>query len=292
MSTSSLLSIYTLLRQHFGTLHGEHAAVAWWPIFGDDSAFEMLLGAVLVQQTRWEVVEGAILRLRRAGLLHPAALTQIQPQALASLLRPVAFHSQKAPGIIAIATHLCNHYGGSLAALLNRPSTVVRRELLALPRIGPETADVIMLYAGQHPVFVVDDYTRRLFKRVDPLLHAVPDPKMAYAQSTQTQQQFDWHRARYQAVQDQIEGDLEHALDALPHAEAGTTNNRTTFYADYHALINEQCVRYCLVHPRCDGPPARRVYTRQPGRDSYLDSAAGCPLRSVCAFYRSNNNAE
>jgi endonuclease-3 related protein len=249
-------TIYERLLAHFG------APRNWWPIFGDDAPFEMLLGAVLVQQTRWETVEGAILRLREAGLLDPAALAGADSATLVALLRPVAFHSQKAAGIIAICAYLVQHYNASVAALLRQPTAPLRRELLALPRIGPETADVILLYAGRHPVFVVDDYTRRLMGRIDPA------------------PAFGWNRARYNAVQQQIESGL--AGSEIQNLQPEIQN----LYADYHALINEQCVRYCLAsRPRCDGPPARRIYSLQAGRESYLSRQEGCPLRAFCAYY-------
>lgn len=264
----SLQGIYAALRQHFGSLYGDLAATVWWPIFSDNPPFEIVVGAVLVQQTRWETVEGAILRLHDAGLLAPCTMAQAIRAQVAELLRPVAFHTQKAPGLIAIGAHLCTAYNGDLLALLARPTPAVRRELLALPRIGPETADVIMLYAGQHPVFVVDEYTRRLFGRIAPdLTRTTP---------------IDWRQVRYAVMQSGIEQEL-HTV-APPHAVA-------IFYADYHALINEQCVRYCLVRPQCDGPPARRVYSRQDGRQSYLNRTDGCPLRDICAFYQEQQEA-
>ena len=263
-----ITTAYEQLLAHFGPPHN------WWPIFGDDAPFEIMLGAVLVQQTRWEAVEAAILRLHNAGMLSPHALAAADPVALAALLRPVAFHTQKAPGIIAICAYLCAHYEGSLVALLAQPTATARRELLALPRIGPETADVILLYIGNHPVFVVDDYTRRLLGRIE---EEARDARL----ETQDVKAFDWQRARYDAVQQRIERELSHSSLTTPHSSL------PKIYADYHALINEECVRYCLARqPHCDGPPARRVYSMQANRESYLDRHEGCPLRSICAYYR------
>lgn len=249
-----LAQIYARLRAHFGAIHGPEAGSPWWPLYGDDPPFEIIVGAVLVQQTRWETVEAAVLRLIAAGLLSPPALAAADPEPLAALIRPAAFHTQKAPGLIAIARHICERYGGSTAAMLARPTAELRAELLALPRVGRETCDVTMLYGGGHPVFVVDEYTRRLFERLRP-----GEPI--------------W-RAPYEALRAAIEAELAPPDPAL--------------YAEYHALINEACVRYCLSRPRCDGPPARRVYSRQDGRESYLDRHEGCPLRPVCAFYQSS----
>jgi endonuclease-3 related protein len=263
----TLHAIYHSLHQHFGPLPD------WWPIFGSDAPFEMLLGAVLVQQTRWEAVEAAVLRLRDAGLLAPPALAHADTETLAPLLRPVAFYRQKAAGLRALSAYLCEHYAADTARLLAQPTAPLRRELLALPRIGPETADVILLYIGQHPIFVIDDYTRRLFGRVAPQAVApAAAPPL-------------WERARYAALQAHIEHELAAA------APSASEDERQRLYASYHALINEQCVRYCVARrPRCDGPPARRVYSQQAGRDSYLHRHDGCPLRPVCAYYQSTQD--
>lgn len=254
----TLIEVYQHLHRHFGRLCGEQPARTWWPIFSQAPLFEMMVGAVLVQQTRWETVEAAVLRLDAAGLMHPPAMAGADARQLAGLIRPAAFHSQKAPGLIRIASHLCEQYGGEPASLLTRPTAALRAELLALPRIGPETADVIMLYAGGHAVFVIDEYTRRLLERV------LPEPP------------FNWRRARYLMLREHIEQALAHHVPPEQHA---------ALYADFHAQINEVCVRYCLSKPRCDGPPARRVYSRQPQRDAYLDREDGCPLRTMCAYY-------
>jgi endonuclease-3 related protein len=264
-SSASLAGIFARLRAHFGPLTGPGAARPWWPIFGTDAPFEMLVGAVLVQQTRWETVEGAILRLLAAGLLSPRAIAETAPTTLAELIRPAAFYGQKATGLIAIARHIVAGYDGDTARMLARPTAQVRAELLHLPRIGLETCDVILLYAGGHPVFVVDAYTRRLFERVAPALNAGMDGSLTPAPPP-------WQRP-YESLRRTIETELRQD-DPAP------------LYAEYHAQINEVCVRYCLTRPRCDGPPARRVYSRQEGRESYLGRQDGCPLRPVCAWYR------
>ncbi len=179
-----LLAMYAALHRHFG--HEPH----WWPIYTDTPQFEIIVGAVLVQQTRWETAEAAVVRLRDAGLLTPAALAAADTAALAGLLRPCAFYTQKALGLQAICCHLLDHYGGDVTRLLAQDRAPLRAELLALPRIGPETADTIMLYAGSHPVFVVDAYARRLFAR----LGLLPG--------------FDFTRAPYDAIQRLIEAAL------------------------------------------------------------------------------------
>jgi endonuclease III-like uncharacterized protein len=362
---ASLAELYSLLRQHFGALTGPAARRPWWPLYSDDQPFEILVGAVLVQQTRWETVEAATLRLIAAGLLSPPALAAADPSALAALIRPSAFHSQKAPGLIEIARHISLRHGGSTAAMLAQPTAPLRAELLGLPRVGLETCDVTMLYGGGHPVFVVDEYTRRLLERVGvwsangAKAVAANDAKVWSANGAKAWSANDakavaandakakgrkgegrggetgaseesvgvsfWRRASYEAVRLAIEIELSGVAwgtigaelaaapprpatpDLLPPApfpqppapQPPTPNPQpptpyplpptlslAPLYADYHAQINEVCVRYCLARPRCDGPPARRVYSRQEGRESYLDRDDGCPLRPVCAYYR------
>ncbi|WP_240695690.1 Fe-S cluster assembly protein HesB [Candidatus Chloroploca sp. Khr17] len=263
MTSPTLEAIYHRLVTHFGRLHGPLAVRPWWPIFGDDPAFEMLVGAVLVQQTRWETVEKVVQRLLAADLLSPVALGHVEVADLVPLLRPAAFYPQKAIGLRALAAYILTGYHGSTTRLLARPLEDLRAELLALPRIGPETCDVTMLYGGGHPVFVVDAYTRRLFARVGPVPH---------------QHEYEcWRRDRYEQVRQTIEATLAASVPAEPPV---------ALYAEFHAQINEVCVRYCLARPRCDGPPSRRVYSRQDGRESYLDHADGCPLRGICRYYR------
>jgi endonuclease-3 related protein len=264
-----LLALYKALFAHFG--HEPH----WWPIVSDTPQFEMVIGAVLVQQTRWETVEAAIVRLRDAGLLAPAALAAADTAALAALIRPCAFHSQKAPGLRAIARHLIERHGGDMAALLAQQRAPLRAELLALPRIGKETADTIMLYAGGQPVFIVDAYARRLLGR----LGIAPG--------------FDFARARYDDVQALVE-------NALGNEERGTRNDESLpvpslivprsslyqFYWNFHALIIEECIHHCLAtRPRQDQPGARRNFVDPRKCAAHCLVCQGCPLRGMCTSY-------
>lgn len=261
LERARLLALYSALYQHFG--HEPH----WWPIVTATPQLEMLVGAVLVQQTRWETVEAAIIRLRDAGLLDPAALAGADTDALAALIRPCAFHTQKAPGLQAIARYLLARYDGDIAALLAQPRDPLRAELLALPRIGRETADTIMLYAGGHPVFVVDAYARRLFARID----LAPG--------------FDFARARYDDVQALVERALtpwEPSLAAYPHLDGSLRH----FLWDLHALIVEECIHHCLAtRPRQDQPGQRRAFVDPRKCAGHCLACAGCPLRSMCAAY-------
>src|SRR3954469_5316384 len=187
---SRLLALYDSLFTHFR--HEPH----WWPIVSDTPQLEILIGAVLVQQTRWETVEAAVVRLRDTELLDPAALAAADTSALAALIRPCAFHMQKAPGLQAICRYLVERYAGDMTALLAQERAPLRAELLALPRIGRETADTIMLYGGEHPIFIVDAYARRLLGRLD----LAPG--------------FDFARARYDDVQALVETALDDSIVA------------------------------------------------------------------------------
>jgi endonuclease-3 related protein len=274
-----LLALYDALYAHFG--HEPH----WWPIVSDTPQFEILIGAVLVQQTRWETVEAAVVRLRDAGLLSPAALAAADTAALAALIRPCAFHGQKAPGLQMIARHILDRHGGDIARLLDQERHALRAELLALPRIGRETADAIMLYAGGHPVFIVDAYTRRLFGR----LGLAPG--------------FDFARARYDDVQALVEealagargwrmGDRDSSLSVQQAQNLASNPHPPTpipqrdFYWNLHALIIEECIHHCLAtNPRQDQPGARRSFVDPRKCAAHCITCQGCPLREMCETY-------
>jgi endonuclease-3 related protein len=265
-----ILALYDALRAHFG--HEPH----WWPIYSDAPQFEILVGAVLVQQTRWETVEAAVVRLRDAGLLAPSALAAADTGALAALIRPCAFPGQTAHGLQAICRHILACHGGDVAALLAQERAPLRAELLSLPRIGPETADTIMLYAGDHPAFIVDAYARRLFARIDLL----PG--------------FDFARAPYAAVQALIEGALTHQIAdcilqiadyALPIARPQSPI--CNLYRDLHALIVEECIHHCLAtNPRQEAPGAKRAFVDPRKCAEHCIICQGGPLRTICATYQ------
>jgi len=265
-----LLALYESLYAHFGS------EPHWWPIITDAPQFEIVVGSVLVQQTRWETVEAAIARLRDAGLLGPAALAGADTAALAALIRPCAFHTQKAPGLQAICRYIVERYDGDLAALLAQPRDPLRAELLALPRIGRETADAIMLFGGAHPVFIVDAYARRLLARLD------------------IEPGFDFERAPYDAVQSLIENALADPIvdcrlqiaDYAPPIHT-TESPRCNFYRNVHALIVEECIHHCLAtRPRQDQPGARRSFVDARKCAAHCLTCQGCPLREMCAMYR------
>lgn len=149
-----LLAVYRRLSAAHGPQH-------WWP---GDSAFEIMVGAVLTQNTAWSNVEKAIANLKAAGALTPAAIVAAPHRRLAAWLKPSGYFNIKAQRLRAFCEWL-NRRGG-MRALARLPTDRLRAELLAVHGIGPETADDILLYAFDRPVFVIDAYTRRIFQRL------------------------------------------------------------------------------------------------------------------------------
>jgi len=134
----------------------------WWP--GEDP-FEMIVGAILTQNTSWVNVEKAIVRLKEEDILEPEKIHSTSVEELAHYIQPSGYYNIKAKRIKAFLDHLYFNYSGNLNLLLNVEVDVLRKELLSINGIGPETADSILLYAGGRPIFVVDAYTRRIFAR-------------------------------------------------------------------------------------------------------------------------------
>lgn len=135
----------------------------WWPA---DSPFEVIIGAILTQSTSWKNVERAIVNLKARETLSPKVLHAISLDELAALIHPAGYFRQKASKLKAFVEHLYTHYDGNLQKMLAQPTEKLRTELLSLWGIGLETADSILLYAAQKPVFVVDSYTKRIFSRL------------------------------------------------------------------------------------------------------------------------------
>jgi endonuclease-3 related protein len=134
----------------------------WWP---GDSPFEIIVGAVLVQNTAWRNVERAIDNLREAGVMEPHALYELSPEELAELVRPAGYYQLKAKRLRNLLRFIVEEYDGSLDAMFRTSLPTLRERLLAVHGIGPETADAILLYAGGLPTFVVDTYTHRILAR-------------------------------------------------------------------------------------------------------------------------------
>jgi endonuclease III related protein len=152
---ATLMEFYRAMSDSLGPMR-------WWPA---KTAFEVIVGAILTQNTAWTNVEKAIDNLRRARLLTIAALEKVPVATLAKLIRPSGYFRQKAKKLKAFVRFLRTEYGGSLPKMFAVPKEDLRDRLLRVHGIGPETADSILLYAGNHAIFVVDAYTRRILSR-------------------------------------------------------------------------------------------------------------------------------
>lgn len=206
---SLLLAIYEQLLTAFGPRH-------WWP---GESRLEIIVGAVLTQGVAWRNVEKAINKLKQSGKLDFLALLEVEDDTLAELIHSTCYHRQKTRKLKTLLGWIQNRYAGDLNRMFNGPTAELRRELLNLWGMGPETVDSILLYAGNHPVFVVDAYTRRIFSR----LGLVPED-------------IDYHR-----LQNYFQQQLP------PKAE---------LYNEYHALLVKLGAEFCRKQrPRCGACP-------------------------------------
>ena len=196
-------------------LYGYYGPQGWWP---GRTRFEVIVGAILTQNTAWTNVEKAISALRRAKLLSPIRMKEASTATLAALIKPAGYFNVKTKRLKNFVNFLFERYGGSLAKASNRPSDILRHELLAVNGIGPETCDSILLYAFKKPVFVVDAYTKRIFSR-----HAIVE-----------------RGAVYQEIQKLF-------MDNLRSGER--------LYNEYHALIVRVGKDFCRAKARCDRCP-------------------------------------
>lgn len=151
-----------ILQDYYRALLDAHGPQNWWP---GSSRFEVIVGAILVQNTTWKNAETAIRNLRREKLLTPASLHITDMTRLEKLIRPSGYFRQKAKKLKAFTQFLYDECGNSLTKMFSMPTKTLRHDLLSIHGIGPETADSILLYAGEHPVFVVDAYARRILAR-------------------------------------------------------------------------------------------------------------------------------
>ena len=152
-----LQSIYSLLNGYFGDLH-------WWP---GESPFEVIVGAILTQNTAWKNVEKAIVSLKSHGIMSPESIMGTDDPILAALIRSSGYHNVKTKRLKAFFLYLHEEYDGNIDKMFAEDLGSLREKLLMVKGIGAETADSILLYAGGKPVFVVDAYTKRILERHD-----------------------------------------------------------------------------------------------------------------------------
>ncbi len=155
LKTNNYTEAYRLLYDHFGPQE-------WWP---GDSPFEIMVGAILTQNTNWSNVQKAIDNLKLEELLSYQSLALLTVDEIAQYIRPAGYYNLKAQRLKNMLDMVAAIYNGDLASFLDDEMETARENLLAVKGIGPETADSILLYACGHPVFVVDMYTHRVFSR-------------------------------------------------------------------------------------------------------------------------------
>lgn len=199
-----VMDIYYRLLEHFGPQN-------WWPA---KTEFEVIIGAILTQNTAWANVAKALKNLSAKRLLNPAKLRGVEKAELVRLIRPAGYYNIKAARLKEFLEFLFQRYQGDLRRMFSTRTRTLRDELLAVKGIGEETADSILLYAARRPVFVVDAYTRRILVR-----HKLISNKSTYHQ---------------------IQSIL---TENLPRS--------VRLYNEYHALIVKLGKTFCTTKPRC-----------------------------------------
>ncbi len=202
------MKIYQQLYDAYGPRH-------WWP---GETPFEVMVGAILTQNTSWKNVERAIQRLKDEGLLEAKGIHQMKGSRLATLIRSSGYYRIKAERLKAFVSFFFENYDGSLKKMKKETLETMREKLLRVKGIGPETADSILLYGLKKPIFVVDAYTRRIFSR-----HGMVSENASYGE---IQRLF---------------------MDFLPLDER--------LFNEYHALLVHLGKTLCKEVPRCDACP-------------------------------------
>jgi endonuclease-3 related protein len=202
-----------LLLEVYEHLHAAYGPQHWWP---GDAPFEVMVGAVLTQNTAWHNVAVAMANLKREGLLHPQLLLRADTERVKGLIAPAGFYNVKYDRLMNLLRFL-DGQGGDLEGFRGVPLEQLRADLLGVKGVGPETADSILLYAFERPVFVVDAYTRRLFSRLG-------------------------YRWMEKGSYDEIQG---YFTQVLPPDKA--------LYNEFHALIVVHSKGTCKKKPRCEG---------------------------------------
>jgi endonuclease-3 related protein len=209
-----LLKIYKQLLKFFGPQN-------WWPTTGSENPkFEIIIGAILTQQTSWKNVEKAIKNLKNHKLLEPKKLYDLQLSKLEKIIRPSGFFKVKAKRLRSFLKFFIEKFDADLEKMFKKNLNELREELLSVHGIGHETCDSILLYVGEKPVFVVDAYTLRLCERY-PIINS----------------------RNYEEVRNFFEKNLPKDVN---------------LFKEFHALIVELGKNYCKTKPKCVECPLKR----------------------------------
>lgn len=209
-----LTDIYNDLYKAFGPQH-------WWP---GETPFEVAVGAILTQNTNWGNVEKAINNLKREKVLNAKALYDMPHEKLASLIRPAGYFNIKTKRLKEFLAFLLNHHKGSMEKMKTGDAHTLRHELLNVKGVGPETADSILLYALEKPIFVIDAYTKRVLAR-----HKIISEDATY-----------------------------HEMQELFHNDLPSD---VKLFNEYHALFVMVGKYYCKPKPRCGECPLKGMET-------------------------------
>jgi len=210
LKNKKLLQIYNKLYSAFGPQH-------WWP---GDTPFEIAVGAILTQNTNWGNVEKAINNLKKEKALSARVIHDMPVKKLASLIQPSGYFNVKAKRLKAFINFLMSEYHGSMANMKKEDMHTLRHKLLSVNGIGPETADSILLYALNKPIFVIDAYTKRVLSRHKILGHNEP----------------------YEKFQELVHAALKKDV---------------RLFNEYHALFVRAGKEFCKPKPRCENCPLR-----------------------------------
>ena len=206
-----IYDIYKILLNYYGHQN-------WWPA---ETRYEVVVGAILTQNTSWKNVEKAINNLKNENLLEEEKILNVDEDKLKELIKPAGFYNLKAKRLKNVTKFIVDNYGNTEEmAKTDKDTLTLRAELLSINGVGKETADSILLYALDRESFVVDAYTKRMFVRL-----GIIDEK-----------------AKYDDIKILFERHLPKDLEV---------------YREYHALIVEHCKRFCRKKPLCDNCPIR-----------------------------------
>ncbi len=248
-----------IIRDFYRTLFSAWGHQHWWPA---QSRFEVIVGAFLTQNTAWTNVEKAMTQLRQAQVLTVTGIRNTPLAQLEQLVRSAGYFRQKAQRLKNFVGFLDEKYRGSLDRMFARPTAELRQELLSLNGIGPETADSILLYAGNHPVFVVDAYTRRILDRhrIVPSDAPYEDIRHLFENALGTpefvhQCESELHRSGAIDLPRAIPQGSSHAASKMSTAKRSVT---AQIFNEMHGLIVGVGKNYCLKStPLCDNCPLR-----------------------------------
>ena len=247
------------VRSYYQALFRAWGRQQWWPA---RTRFEVIVGAYLTQNTAWTNVEIALRRMRAAGVLNLKGVRSLSPSQLESLIRSSGYFRQKARRLKTFVAFLDTYYGGSLNRMFAQPTEKLREELLGLNGVGPETADSILLYAGQHPVFVVDAYTRRILDRhgILPASAAYEEIRQLFQTSLSTGAEADASRTEANSRMNINKLKLESTVVGASHRPSPMSTAKRSalaqIYNEMHGLVVGVGKSYCLKSkPRCEQCP-------------------------------------